>query len=231
MNKKILVIIPAYNEEGSIAATVCDVQNSGLATLVLVVNDGSSDQTAAMAEKAGARVITLPVNLGIGGAVQTGYQYALANGFDIAVQIDGDGQHDAAFLDDLITPILNDEADMTIGSRFIPPNLGYQSSFIRRIGINFFAGLISFLIGYKITDPTSGFRAVNLKLIKVFSEYYPYDYPEPEAIVVTRRVRGRVMEVPVQMRPRTSGSSSIRYLRTFYYMVKVTIAVLIERLK
>ena len=158
-------------------------------------------------------------------------KYADKYHYDFVVQIDGDGQHDPKYLLNILEPVMQGKLDMCIGSRFLPPFLGYQSSFVRRIGINFFAGLISFLTGLKTTDPTSGFRAFNRKVIEVFAEYYPQDYPEPEAIVVAKRYGARIEEVPVQMRKRASGSSSIRYIRTLYYMVKVTLAILVNQIK
>ncbi|MCA9399287.1 MAG: glycosyltransferase family 2 protein, partial [Candidatus Omnitrophica bacterium] len=229
--KKILIIIPAYNEEGNILKTVREICDYNSSLSVVVVNDGSQDNTREEAEASGAYVINLPLNLGIGGAVQTGFKFAKEYNFDIAVQIDGDGQHDVRFLNNIVDPVINDEVDMAIGSRFLPPYLGYRSSFIRRIGIHFFAYLISFLTQYKITDPTSGFRAFNRRMIDVFANYYPQDFPEPEAIVVAARHRARVVEFPVQMRKRAAGNSSIRYLKTLYYMIKVTIAVVLGRLK
>ncbi len=228
---KILIIVPAFNEEGNIAKTVHEIQQSDVPLTVLVVNDGSKDRTAAAAQKTRANVISLPYNLGIGGAVQTGFKYAKAHDFDVAVQVDGDGQHDVTFLSHIIDPILRDEVDMTIGSRFLPPYLGFRSSFVRRIGITFFAHLISFITLYKVTDPTSGFRAYNRKMIDVFARYYPQDFPEPEAIMVAGRYQARLKEVPVQMRKRISGNSSIRYMKTLYYMVKVTLAILLDKLK
>jgi glycosyltransferase involved in cell wall biosynthesis len=228
---KILIIIPAYNEDGNIGQIVSEIMALALPVTVLVVNDGSKDHTAYHAKKAGARVVSLPFNLGIGGAVQTGFIYARRYGFDIAVQVDGDGQHDVRFINKLIEPVKREEADMSVGSRFIPPFVGYQSSFIRRLGINFFAELISFLTKCKVTDPTSGFRACNRKLIAFFSEHYPHDFPEPEAIVLAKRLGLRVLEVPVEMRKRHAGHSSIRYLRTLYYMIKVTFAILLDMLK
>jgi len=228
--KKILIIVPAFNEEANIKKTVREIFSLKLDLDVLVVNDGSKDATVNEARAAGAHVISHPFNLGIGGAVQTGFKFAARHNFDIAIQVDGDGQHDVAYLEKLLEPILKDEADMAIGSRFITLS-GYQSSFIRRIGINFFARLISFLIGFRVTDPTSGFRAVNKKMIRVFSQYYPQDFPEPEAIVVARRYNARIKEVSVVMRKRAGGNSSIRYLKTFYYMVKVTFAILLDKLK
>jgi len=166
--------------------------------------------------------------LGIGGAVQTGFLYAARYGFDIAIQFDGDGQHDAQFFNKLIEPIVADQADVVVGSRFLPPNLGYQSSWIRRIGIHFFSWLISFLTGMTITDPTSGFRACGRKVIKVFAYDYPLDFPEPESIIEVKKTGARIVEIPVQMKERISGHSSIRYLKTLYYMVKVTFAILLR---
>jgi glycosyltransferase involved in cell wall biosynthesis len=229
--KKILIIIPAFNEEGNIAKTIQEIRSLKDPFTILVVNDGSKDHTAQLAQEAGANVISLPYNLGIGGAVQTGFKYAREHQFDIAVQVDGDGQHDVTFLKNILEPLFRNEADMTIGSRFLPPYLGYRSSFVRRVGINFFAHLISLLTLYKVTDPTSGFRAYNRSMINVFAAYYPSDFPEPEAIVVAGRYQARVKEVPVQMRKRISGNSSIRYLKTLYYMVKVTLAILLDKLK
>ncbi len=230
-SKKVLVIIPAYNEEGGIVKTIDELLSLQLPLSILVVNDGSKDRTAEQARKTGVMVVSLPFNLGIGGAVQTGFRYAHEHHYDIAVQVDGDCQHDTHYLEKLIMPIVNNEADVTIGSRFIPPFTGYQSSFVRRIGINFFAWLISWLTDSKVTDPTSGFRAFNKTMIQVFANYYPSDFPEPEAIVVARRYKARVKEIPVEMRKRVSGNSSIRYLKTLYYMVKVTFAILLDKIK
>jgi len=228
---RFLIIVPAYNESGNIARTVREIQSLLMPLTVLVVDDGSGDQTATEAEQAGAAVVSLPFNIGIGGAVQTGFQYAMEQGFSLAVQIDGDGQHDVSFLKKLIDPIVKNEADMTIGSRFLPPFIGYRSSLIRRVGIHFFAHLISFLTDYKVTDPTSGFRAFNKRMMNIFAREYPHDFPEPEAIMVARRYGARVLEVPVQMRKREAGHSSIRYLATLYYMIKVTFAILFNMVK
>lgn len=228
---RLLIVVPAYNEAGSIRSVVAEILMSPWNLDVLVVDDGSSDDTYQEAKAAGVNVISLPFNLGIGGAVQTGFQFAKRQGYDLVVQMDGDGQHDADFLDGLVTPLLNNEVDMTIGSRFIPPFLGYQSSYVRRIGINFFARLLSAMTGSTVTDPTSGFRAYNRKMINVFARYYPHDFPEPEAIVVAGRYGARIREVPVTMRQRQAGSSSIRYFKTLYYMIKVTLAILLGRLK
>lgn len=228
---KVLIVVPAFNEEKNIFKTVNEILSLKRPVSVLVISDGSRDKTVSEAKKTKAEVIALPFNLGIGGAVQTGFKYARDHGFDIAVQVDGDGQHDVQYLETILAPVINDEADMVIGSRFLPPHLGFQSSFVRRIGIHFFAWLISFLTGCKVTDPTSGFRAYNRKMIKIFARYYPHDFPEPEAIVVAGRYQARIKEVVVQMRKRGAGNSSIRYLKTLYYMIKVTFAILLDKLK
>ena len=231
---KLLVIIPALNESGAIARTVRDVRAvelEGFSLDILVVDDGSSDDTAVSAGAAGALVVRLPFNLGIGAAVQTGYRYAAAYGYDAAVQVDGDGQHDALYLKDLLCPIAEGRADMAIGSRFLAGKEGFRSSAARRFGIRFFAFLIRLLTGLTIRDTTSGFRACGRRLIKVFASYYPHDYPEPEAIVVARRLGCAVAEVPVVMRSRASGTSSIAFLKPVYYMLKVSGAILLHTLK
>jgi hypothetical protein len=228
---RILAIVPAYNESGNIKSTLENLKNAPLCVDIVVVDDGSKDATYHEALESGAQVIALPFNLGIGGAVQTGFQYAKTHDYDIVIQFDGDGQHDVRYLTDLIEPIRQGRADMVIGSRFIAPFMGYRSSLIRRMGIHFFAGLLSFLTRCKMTDPTSGFRAYNRKIIALFSDFYPQDFPEPEAIMVARRMRLNVLEIPVQMNKRVHGHSSIRYLKTLYYMVKVTFAILLDLLK
>ncbi|MBF0593829.1 MAG: glycosyltransferase family 2 protein [Candidatus Omnitrophica bacterium] len=228
---KILVIIPAYNEAGNIERVVREVLALPYQVVVLVVNDGSSDNTAERALGAGARVVTLPFNLGIGGAVQTGYRYALDHDFDVAVQVDGDGQHDVSFLSALIEPFKAREADMVIGSRFLMPEGGFRSSFTRRIGISFLRVLIRALTNFPTSDPTAGFRACGRRLINVYAGYYPVDFPEPEAIVVACRLGARVKEVPVTMRARLSGKSSIGKLKSPYYMIKVTAAILLHMIK
>ena len=228
---RILVVVPAFNEEGNIKTTIEQIASLPGDITVLVVNDGSYDSTRQEVEGTRAELINLPFNLGVGGAVQMGFIYALTYQFDIVVQVDGDGQHDMAFFNELISPVVKDEVDMTIGSRFLPPHLGYRSSFIRRMGIHFFAYLISSITQYTVTDPTSGFRAFNRKMIRLFARYYPQDFPEPEAIAVASRYKARVKEVPVQMRKRMSGNSSIRYLKTLYYMIKVTFAIFLDKLK
>jgi len=231
MDKKILVIVPAFNECGNIGRTVEEIRRAALSVDILVVDDGSLDETAQEARQAGGSVVSLPFNLGIGAAVQTGFQYAQQHQYDIAVQIDGDGQHDAGYLGKIIGPIVYDQGDMVIGSRFLENTGGFQSSFGRRLGINFFVHLINGLTGVKINDPTSGFRAYNKKMIALFADYYPHDFPEPEAVVVAQQDCARIMEVAVIMRPRGAGSSSIRYFKTLYYMAKVTLAILLHMIR
>ena len=229
--KKILIIVPAYNEEGNIKKTVDELSSLDEKYSILVVNDGSKDSTLEKAKQTKAIVASLPYNLGIGGAVQTGFRYAGDKEYDIVVQFDGDGQHDASYISKLLDPVINDQADFCIGSRFLPPFSDYRSSFLRRIGINFFAHLISFLTDYKVTDPTSGFRAFNKRMIRIFANYYPHDFPEPEVISVSSRYGMKLKEIPVKMRKRASGNSSIRYLYTLYYMIKVTFAILLDKIK
>lgn len=231
MTSKILVIIPAFNEAGAIGTIVREVLAQPVPVGVLVVDDGSSDDTFSRAIEAGAMVVRLPFNLGIGGAVQTGYRYAFSHGYDIAVQVDGDGQHDPSFLAMLIRSVVDGQADMAIGSRFLVRQNGFRSSAIRRIGIRFLSALIRFLTGRTVMDPTSGFRACGRRFIEVFAAYYPADYPEPEAVMVVHRLGGRLLEVPVVMRARQSGVSSIAFLKPFYYMIKVSGAILLHTLK
>jgi glycosyltransferase involved in cell wall biosynthesis len=232
MNPKILIIIPAFNEAGTIARLLEEIQTAFPQADKIVINDGSHDLTEENAFKAGALVATLPFNLGIGGAVQTGFQVACDGNYDIAIQVDGDGQHDPAYIRDLVKPLLEGELDLCIGSRFLenPPG-AFQSTFFRRTGIRFFCRLLELLTGLYLTDPTSGFRATGKKLIKVFADFYPIDFPEPEAIKIAKRHSAKIGEVPVQMRERRGGHSSIRYLATIYYMIKVTFALLIDLLK
>jgi glycosyltransferase involved in cell wall biosynthesis len=228
----VLIVVPAFNEQGNVGRTVSEVRQQHPSAHIVVIDDGSLDHTAREAESAGAHVVSLPFNLGIGGAVQTGFRYAHDHGYDVAVQVDGDGQHNVAYLKALMQPILDGKADMTIGSRFADRQSGgFKSSFARRIGISFFAWLISLLTRYRVSDPTSGFRAYNRLMISVFARQYPHDFPEPEAVVVASRHGARVVEVPVAMRERAAGRSSIRRLGSVYYMVKVTFAMLLHMIR
>ena len=226
--EKVLIIIPAYNEEKNLPKLTEKLEKMYPQYDYVVVNDGSVDHTKELCRKEGISVINLPVNLGIGGAVQTGYKYGSENGYDIAVQIDGDGQHDIAYLDKLLEPLRNNSADVVIGSRFIRKE-GFQSSRLRRTGIVFLSRLIRLLTGIRVYDVTSGFRAVNRRFVEIYARDYPSDYPEPEAIVSAIMKGGRVLEVPVVMKERESGTSSINLVRSVYYMIKVTLAVLLRR--
>jgi hypothetical protein len=226
-DKKILIIIPAYNESGRVDKVVVQLRARFPAFDLLVIDDASSDTTAQEARRAGAQVVSLPFNLGIGGAVQTGFQYARGNRYDIAIQVDADGQHDPGSILDIARPVIAGELDLCIGSRFTAGKENFKSSFLRRIGIRFFVHLIGALTGARLTDPTSGFRAYGKKAIDLFAAYYPIDFPEPESIVIAKRHQARIGEVPALMHPRQGGNSSIRYLKTAYYMIKVTLAIML----
>ena len=226
---KVLVIIPAYNEEESLYKLINDLRELYTNVDYLVVDDCSSDKTATLLKDMGANYVSAPVNLGIGGAVQTGYKYAKKNEYNIAIQVDGDGQHDISFLGKLIEPIENDIADVVIGSRFIERE-GFQSSSTRRAGIFFLSGLIRVTCGCRVRDVTSGFRAVNRRFINMYAEDYPDDYPEPEAIVTAKLNGARIVEVPVIMRERKNGKSSISAKKSIYYMIKVSLAIVMCRL-
>lgn len=227
---KKLVIIPAYNEQESIIETVRDIREHAPDFDFVVINDCSKDHTLDLCLQNGINVLDLPVNLGIGGAVQTGYLYALKNDYDIAVQFDGDGQHDARFLKPMADTLTQEQADMVIGSRFIDKQ-GFQSSGIRRLGIKFFAFITKILFGQAITDATSGMRMCNRKVLELFVKDYPRDYPEPETVCRLLRKKCKVVEIAVAMRDRAGGVSSISWGRSIYYMIKVTLAILIERLR
>ncbi len=226
---KNIIIIPAYNESGNIENTVKDILENARGFDYLIVNDCSQDNTLDICRKNGFNYINLPINLGIGGAVQAGYRYAYFHGYDTAVQFDGDGQHDAAYLSKLLEVIEKDEADMAIGSRFIE-NEGFQSSGLRRVGIRYFTRLIRLLTRETITDPTSGMRMVNRKLLKEFANSYPKDYPEPESAVTALKRGYRIKEIPVQMRSRAEGESSISMGKSVYYMIKVSLAIFIANI-
>lgn len=225
---RILVVIPAYNEQENIIKCINDIEKNAPYVDYVIINDCSTDNTKPILKNEGKNYLDLPVNLGIGGGVQTGYLYAKESGYDIAVQFDGDGQHDASCIEKLIAPIINNEADMVIGSRFLEKN-GFQSTGARRAGIKFLSFLIKAVTRLKIYDVTSGFRAVNRKMIEIFSNHYEQDYPEPEAIVAASVFKCRVIEVPIIMHERTGGESSISPLKSVYYMIKVSIAIILYR--
>ncbi len=227
---KKLIIIPAYNESENIVGTVEDIKKNAPDFDYVVINDCSTDNTLQILKEHNYNYVSLPINLGIGGAVQTGYKYAEKYGYDIAVQVDGDGQHDPAFLAKMADYLEERDLDMVIGSRFIDKE-GFQSSFMRRVGIVYFTGLIKLLTGKTITDPTSGLRLAGKKVIKLFAENYPKDYPEPETAVTAINHGMKIEEIPVIMRARQGGVSSITMKKSVYYMIKVTIAIIIEALR
>lgn len=225
---KTLLIIPAYNEEKNIENTIkkiLDLHNPDID--YIIINDGSTDNTLEILENNHFNYLNLPANLGIGGAVQTGYKYALYNNYDIAIQFDGDGQHNIEYISQLIQQI---EAgnDLVIGSRFLDNLTGFKSTKTRRVGIKLLSNLIKLCTGKKITDPTSGFRACNKKIIELFSMNYPYDYPEPDTIVKVIKKGFNVKEIPVIMNEQEQGKSSINMLKSVYYMIKVSLSIIIS---
>lgn len=226
---KCLIIIPAYNEAGNIEKVIDNLITNYPQYDYVIVNDGSVDETKKICREHRYQALHLPVNMGIGGAVQTGYLYAWENGYDMAVQIDGDGQHDVAFLEGMIECMEQENADCVIGSRFVRKE-GFQSSGLRRTGIRLLSILGFILTGVRVRDITSGYRLVNRRFIYIFAQDYPPDYPEPEAMVIAAVHGGKIREYPVVMRERESGTSSINLKRSVYYMVKVTLAMLIRRL-
>ncbi|WP_068778719.1 glycosyltransferase family 2 protein [Paenibacillus sp. GM2] len=230
MNQKVLIIIPAYNEAEGIRRVIADVRHHIPYADILVVNDGSSDSTGDEAAKEGVLVVNLSCNLGIGGAVQTGYKYAQRHGYQYAAQLDGDGQHNPRDFNRLLEELQQSRTDMVVGSRFVEKQ-GFQSTFARRIGIDLLSGLLTLLLHRKVTDPTSGYRVCGPRAIALFAKEYPADYPEVEALVQLDNCGCTFSEVPVVMRQRLTGSSSIRALGSVYYMVKVIISVLITRTK
>lgn len=226
---KTLVIIPCYNEEENLERVVSGLRAAAPDVDYLIVDDCSTDGSAALCRQNGYHYLSLPINLGIGGGVQSGYLYAHAHGYDITVQMDGDGQHDPAYLQALIAPVAEGRLDMAIGSRFIHRE-GFQTSFMRRLGIGVISGMIRALCGLRVRDTTSGFRACGRELTAYFADHYAQDYPEPEAIVTAVLQGYRVGEVPVKMRERTAGKSSISPMKSIYYMVKVCIALVVFRI-
>lgn len=227
-NMKILIIVPAYNESGNIENVIAKLNKENDYIDYLIINDCSTDNTKKILIKQKVDFLNLPVNLGIGGAVQAGYLYALEHDYDIALQMDGDGQHNPEYIHTLIEPIFSDTADIVIGSRFINKE-GFQSSSVRRLGIHFLSRLIQVICKTKIYDVTSGFRAVNRKGISLYAHDYAQDYPEPEAIVTATMHGLRITEVPVVMNERIGGTSSIAGLKSIYYMIKVSLAIIITR--
>ena len=228
---RILVILPALNEGKNIANTVTHIRSHIPTADVLVINDGSIDDTTHQAQSCGAIVLNMPYNVGIGAAVQTGFKFAADQHYDVVVRNDGDGQHAPDGIQRLLESIRADSADVVIGSRFLGEQGDYGTPMARRLGITILATLLSRITGQKITDPTSGFCAFNRKAILLFAQLYPHDYPEPEAIVISHRTGLRQIEIPVTMKPREHGNSSITPVRSIYYMIKVVLAILINLLR
>lgn len=237
---KVLLVIPAYNEEKNILNVYKSIkkyndkakEKDSIRIDYVIINDGSSDSTLQICKENNLNVINLITNLGIGGAVQTGYRYAFQNDYDIAIQFDGDGQHDINYVNSICTPIIKDQIDLCIGSRYIDNNSSkFKSTFMRRFGKNIISFFIKAFCGKRITDPTSGFRAANRNIIKFFSENYPTDYPEPESIVNVIKEGFNVNEVPVSMNERTGGKSSINFFKSVHYMIKVSISIIIDSMK
>jgi len=218
-----LLIIPAYNEEKNLGNLIKNLNSTCPNCDVLIINDCSTDNTRFLSFTNPIHKIDLPSNLGIGGAVQTGYKYAYLHNYDIAIQVDGDGQHDTSYINTLIEEIKKGY-NLCLGSRFIEKT-GFQSTFLRRIGIKYFSFLISLVCGEKITDPTSGFRACDRTVIELFAKEYPIDYPEPETLVYLKKKHLKIKETPVIMNERENGKSSINFIRSIYYMIKVSLAV------
>lgn len=227
---KKLIIIPAYNEEKNIIRVIANIKEHLPEYDYVIVNDGSKDDTLKICKENNFNVIDLPVNLGIGGAVQTGYKYAFLNGYDFAIQIDGDGQHNSDEVEKLLEYLIKSNSNLVIGSRFIK-NEGFQSTFLRRVGINYFSRLIKLLTGKTVTDPTSGFRMCDKEVIELFAKSYPTDYPEPESIVTVIKKGLNVNEIDVLMNEREGGVSSIGGVKAVYYMVKVTLAIIVSGFK
>jgi hypothetical protein len=231
MNARVVAIVPAYNEEGAIGKLVDEIAEHQPELDVVVLDDCSSDETATVAEEHGATVLRLPFNVGIGGAVQTGFRYALEQDYDVAVRLDGDGQHDPSEISKLLGPVERGEANLVIGSRFVDANGTYRPPLARRLGIRVFAGLVSLLGGQRVTDTTSGFVALDHVGIELFASEYPHDYPEVEATLIALRSGLRLRQVQVDMRERETGASSITFVRSLYYIVKVMLALLVASLR
>jgi hypothetical protein len=229
--KRTVAVVPAFNEAGAIGKVVDEIREFDPAIDVVVVDDASSDDTAGAAATHGATVLRLPFNVGIGGAVQTGFRYALEQEYDLAVRLDGDGQHVAGEIGKLLEPIERGDADLVIGSRFVEAGGSYRPPFARRVGIRVFARLVSLLGGQPVTDTTSGFVALDRVGIELFAAEYPHDYPEVEATLVAVRSGLRLAQVQVEMRERETGASSITFVRSLYYIVKVMLALLVSSLR
>ncbi len=227
---KKIVIIPAYNESNNLIGVIDDLRKNAADFDYVIINDGSTDNTIFLCREKGFNVIDLPINLGIGASVQTGYIYALENNYDIAVQFDGDGQHDAEYLDKMYDEMIKNGSDIVIGSRYLSKE-GFQSTALRRFGIKILSKLIKVLHKQEIKDVTSGLRMINKKVMTAFVENYPHDYPEPETIAFCMRKKFKITEVPVTMNSRNEGKSSINKIQSIYYMLKVSFSIIIDYYK
>lgn len=227
---KILAIVPAYNESATIELVIKEISESVPGIDICVIDDGSIDDTAERARAVGAIVISLPFNMGIGAAVQTGFMYAVQNQYNYAVQVDADGQHDPSYINQMISILKQNNYDVVSGSRFLNKT-GYKSPWLRRLGIKILELINRVFIKQKITDCTSGFRAFNRRALEFLAQYYPEDYPEPEVLIVLKKNKFRVIEIPVVMRNRLGGKSSIRGFKSLHYMVKVILAIIMESVK
>ncbi len=227
---KKLIIIPAFNESETLHALIREIKQQAPDFDYIIINDGSTDDTADLCDELDLNALHIPINLGIGAAMQAGYTYAWRNNYDIAVQLDGDGQHDPAELNRLIVPIITEGCDIVIGSRFIEKK-GFQSSLARRTGITFLSNLIHLLTGRKFYDVTSGLRACNRSLIHLFSKIYPEDFPETESLMMLIMLKRKIKEIAVTMRERMGGVSSIDWLSSLYFMTKVTLSLIVMRIR
>ena len=234
-DNKILLVIPAYNEEENILNTYNSIQKFNAKNKtnydVIVINDGSKDNTSKICHENNIPVIDLVHNLGIGGAVQTGYKYALENNYDIAIQFDGDGQHDVRYVKDIAEPVIKEEADMVIGSRFVKNIDTFKSTRARRMGIIIISFFIKLVAGKKVYDTTSGFRAINKDIIKEFANNYPVEFPEPITTTEIIKKGYKVLEKPVEMKEREGGVSSITSWKSFYYMINVPLSIIMIGLR
>ena len=228
---RVLAIVPAFNEEESLPSLVSEIVSAGYD--VLVINDASTDNTEQVARATGVSVLSLPNNLGIGGAVQAGFLYAVRSGYDIVVQVDGDGQHDPLQIVTITAPIISGEADCVVGSRYHVdrPDLGYQTPFFRRMGMRFSTAILEAVTGMRITDTTSGFRALSREVVIFFSRKYPSDHPEAEALLVLHQAKFRIVEVPITMRARQAGTSLFSLFKAAVYPLRVTIGFLGQAFK
>ena len=231
-SKEIIIIIPAYNEESKISPLIKEIQNKVSGATILVIDDGSVDRTARVAEKAGALVIRLPFNMGYGAALQTGFKYALLKRYRYVVQMDADGQHDPDSIKALLDEVKKEDADVVIGSRFLGGNSEYKASGLRRMGMSLFRKITSVIIGQPVTDPTSGFQALNRDGIRFYaSRYYPADYPDADVMIMLHRAGLRIREIPVRMYPRKQGQSMHSGLKPVYYIFKMFLSMFVTLLR